>query len=106
MVFCQTGGGGSPGGGKKPNCFFEKSIFQRVSRIILGPPKHVLHLVLIDYDISTAINIALKLACLGKFMAIIEAIIKAKKKIDLEMGPSEKLVFLNQRKVGKQAATG
>ena len=30
---------------KKPNCFFEKSIFQRVSRIILGPSKHVLHLV-------------------------------------------------------------
>ena len=39
----------------------------------------VLYLVLIDYDISTAINIALKLACLGKLMAIIEAITKAKK---------------------------
>ena len=30
-------------------------------------------------DISTAINIALKLANLGQFMAILEAIIKAKK---------------------------
>ena len=62
------GAGGSARVVKKQNCFFEKSIFQRVSRIILGPPKHVLHLVLID--ISTAINIALKLACLGKFMAL------------------------------------
>ena len=70
----------SPGVVKKPNCFFEKkSIFHRVSRIIQGPSKHVFHLVLIDYDISRAINIALKLACLGKFMAIIEAIVKAKK---------------------------
>ena len=63
--------GGSGGGVKKPYCFFEKGIFQRVSLIILGPPKHVLHLVLIDYDISTAINIALKLACHGQFTAII-----------------------------------
>ena len=39
------------------------------------------YMVLIDYDIyiKININIALKLACLGKFMAIIEAIIKAKK---------------------------
>ena len=42
MVFCQTGGG-SPEVVKKPNCFFEKSTFQRVSRIILGPPKQVHH---------------------------------------------------------------
>ena len=33
MVFCQTRGGGVSEGG------------QRVSRIILGPPKHVLHMV-------------------------------------------------------------
>ena len=32
MVFCQTGGGGGVSeGDEKPNCFFEKSIFQRVS---------------------------------------------------------------------------
>ena len=37
--------GGSPGVVKKPYCFFENSIFQRVSGIILGPPKLVLHLV-------------------------------------------------------------
>ena len=83
MVFCQTGGGGSPGVVKKPNCFFEKSIFQRVSRIILGPPKHVLHLVWSAYFISTAVRTALKVArtpqILGGNKAIIEAILKAKK---------------------------
>ena len=81
MVFCQTRGGLSEGG-KKPNCFFEKSIFQRVSRIILRPPKHVLHLVLSAYFISTAVRTALKVArtpqILGGKKAIIEAIIKAK----------------------------
>ena len=76
------GGGGVSEGGKKPNCFFEKSIFQRVSRIILGPPKHVLHLVWSAYFISTAVRTALKVArtpqILGGKKAIIEAIIKAK----------------------------
>ena len=62
MVFCQTGGGGVSEGGKKPNCFFEQSIFQRLSRIILGPPKHVLHLVWSAYFISTAVRTALKVA--------------------------------------------
>ena len=47
---------------KKPNCFFFLSIFQRVSRIILGPPKHVLHLVWSAYFISTALKTALKVA--------------------------------------------
>ena len=62
-------GGGSARVIKKPHCFFEKkSIFQRVSRIILGPPTHVLHLILID--IFTAINIALKLAPFGKFVTL------------------------------------
>ena len=46
-------------------------------RIILGSPKHVLHLVWSDSDISIAVNIALKLARLRQFMAIIEVIIKA-----------------------------
>jgi len=60
--FAKPGGGGVSEGGKKPNCFFEKSIFQRVSRIILGPPKHVLHLVWSAYFISTAVRTALKVA--------------------------------------------
>ena len=75
-------GGGVSEGGKKPNCFFEKSIFQRVSRIILGPSKHVLHLVWSAYFISTAVRTALKVArtpqILGGKKAIIEAILKAK----------------------------
>ena len=54
--------GGVSEGDEKPNCFFEKSIFQRVSRIILGPPKHVLHLVWSAYFISTAVRTALKVA--------------------------------------------
>ena len=60
--FAKPGGGGSARVVKKPNCFFEKSIFQRVSRIILGPPKHVLHLVWSAYFISTAVRTALKVA--------------------------------------------
>ena len=56
------GGGGVSEGDEKPNCFFEKSIFQRVSRIILGPSKHVLHLVWSVYFISTAVRTALKVA--------------------------------------------
>ena len=42
-------------------------------------PKQVLHLVWNYSDISTAINIVLKLACLGHFMEIIETIKKAEK---------------------------
>ena len=40
----------------------------------------VLHLVLSDSDITTAIDIALRLARLGQFTAIIEAIVKAENK--------------------------
>ena len=52
LVHC----GGSARVVKKPNCFFEKSIFQRVFRIILGPPKHVSHLVWSANLISAAIR--------------------------------------------------
>ena len=65
---------------KKPYCFFEKVFYQKAFRTSLGPPKHVLHLVWSDSDITTAINITLKLARLGQFRAIIEAIIKAENK--------------------------
>ena len=47
------------------------SFFLKPFRTSLGPPKHVLHLVLSDSDISIAINIALKLAHLGQFTSII-----------------------------------
>ena len=60
--FAKPGGGGVSGGGENPYCFFENSIFQRVSRIILGPSKHVLHLVWSAYFISTAVRTALKVA--------------------------------------------
>ena len=56
--------------------------FQRACRIIVGPPKHDLHLVWSAYFISTAVRTALKVArtpqILGGKKAIIEAIIKAK----------------------------
>ena len=39
------GGGGVSDGSKMPNCYFGKVFFQLACRIILGPPKHVLHLV-------------------------------------------------------------
>ena len=82
LVFCQTRGGGLRGGGKNQTAFFKRSFFQGVSRIILGPPKHVLHLVWSAYFISTAVRTALKVArtpqILGGKKAIIEAIIKAK----------------------------
>ena len=44
LVFCKTGGGVSEGS-KMPNLYFGKVFFQLACRIILGPPKHVLHLV-------------------------------------------------------------
>ena len=39
------GGGGVSDGSKMPNFYFGKVFFQLACRIILGPPKHVLHLV-------------------------------------------------------------
>ena len=62
MVFCQTRGGGSPRVVKKPYCFFEKVFLQRACRIILGPPKHVLHLVWSCFGIYLGIKITLKVA--------------------------------------------
>ena len=37
--------GGVSDGSKMPNFYFGKVFFQLACRIILGPPKHVLHLV-------------------------------------------------------------
>ena len=44
--------------------FFKKCFFflQKPYRIILGPPKHVLHLVCIVFGLSTTIKTALKVA--------------------------------------------
>ena len=67
MVFYHTRGGeGSERVVKKPYCFFEeeeKSIFFQIAcRIILGPPKHVLHLVWSPFVKYTANKTALKVA--------------------------------------------
>ena len=43
--FAKPGGGGVSEGSKMPNLYFGKVFFQLACRIILGPPKHVLHLV-------------------------------------------------------------
>ena len=107
MVFCQTGGGGGGGGSarvvKKPYCFFEKVFFQRACRIILGPPKHVLHLVWSAFVKYTANRTALKVA-LYDFLdgppAPLNSQLMEKvnhynltKKINFSMGPSVKFVL-------------
>ena len=43
--FAKLGGGEVSDGSKMPNFYFGKVFFQLACRIILGPPKHVLHLV-------------------------------------------------------------
>ena len=56
------GGGGVRAGEKRTRRFFKKVFFQKPYRIILGPPKHVLHLVWSVLGIYTAIITALKVA--------------------------------------------
>ena len=80
MVFCQTGGWGSARVVKKPYCFFEKVFFQRACRIILGPPKHVLHLVWSAFVIYTAIRTALKVASKARILRKRRSISKNKTK--------------------------
>ena len=59
----QTRRGGGAGAGKKRHKRnFNKCFFQKPYRIILGPPKHVLHLVWSVLGIYTAIITALKVA--------------------------------------------
>ena len=59
------GGGGSERGKKGHKGFLKKCFFQKPYRIILGPPKQVLHLVWSVLCISTAIKTALKVAPTG-----------------------------------------
>ena len=64
-IFCVQGheGGGSEREKKGHKGFFKKCFFfQKPYRIILGPPKHVLHLVWSVLGIYTAIITALKVA--------------------------------------------
>ena len=61
--FCVHGHeGGSERGKKGHKGFLKKCFFQKPYRIILGPPKHVLHLVWSVLGIYTAIKTALKVA--------------------------------------------
>ena len=52
------------GNTRDTNSFPQKVIFLKPYRIILGPPRHILHLVWSDSGISTAIKIALEVALL------------------------------------------
>ena len=81
----------------------EKILFQKPYRIILGPPKHVLHLVWSVLGISTAIKTALKVALYDFFdgpPAPLNSQLMDKvnhynwtKQIDFSMGPSVKFVL-------------
>ena len=57
--------GGVRAGEKRTRRFLKKVFFQKPYRIILGPPKHVLHLVWSVLGIYTAIKTALKVAPTG-----------------------------------------
>ena len=61
----RRGGAGSERGKKGHEGFLKKCFFQKPYRIILGPPKHVLHLVWSVLGIYTAIKTALKVAPTG-----------------------------------------
>ena len=90
--FAKPGGGGSARVVKKPYCFFEKVFFQRACRIILVPPKHVLHLVWSPYVIYTAIRTALKVACKARILGKRRSISK-NKKIKFWNGTKRKICF-------------
>ena len=49
-------------GSKMPNLYFGKVFFQLACRIILGPPKHVLHLVWSCLNIYLALKTTLKVS--------------------------------------------
>ena len=54
--------GGVSKGTKKLNLYFGKVFFQLACRIILGPPKHVLHLVWSCLDTYLALKTTLKVS--------------------------------------------
>ncbi len=76
VVFCQTRGGGVFEGKQKTKPQVCKCVFlQWACRIILGPQKHVLHLVWSANVLSTAIGTTLKIArgsqIMGKRRAVL-----------------------------------
>ena len=64
--FAKLGGGGVSEGSKMPNLYFGKVFFQLACRIILGPPKHVLHLVWSCLNIYLALKTTLKVSVFEK----------------------------------------
>ena len=100
----RRGRGGSERGEKRHERNFNKCFFlQKTYRIILGPQKHVLHLVWSVLGISTAIKTALKVALYDFFdgpPAPLNSQLMDKvnhynwtKQIDFSMGPSVKFVL-------------
>ena len=61
-------GGGSPRVNKNQTSSLQMCFFQWACRIIVGPPKHVLHLVWSAYVFFTAIGTALKIALGSQIM--------------------------------------
>ena len=96
VVFCQTGGGGRVSeGSKMPNLYFGKVFFQLACRIILGPPKHLLHLVWSCLDVYQALKTTLKVLVNSYFMLANSGRIMTINKGNLfifEVGPSVKFV--------------
>ena len=82
-------------GSKKLNLYFGKVFFQLACRIILGPPKHVLHLVWSCLDTYLALKTTLKVSLYsylnpsnsGQIMTI-----NTGNLFVFEVGPSEKFV--------------
>ena len=94
---------GSERGKKRHERNFNMCFFLKPYRIILGPPKHVLHLVWSVLGISTAIKTALKVALYDFFkgpLAPLNGQVMEKanhynrtKHKDFSMGPSVKFVL-------------
>ena len=72
--------------------FLKVLFFQRACRVILVPPKHVLHLVWSPYVIYTAIRTALKVACKARILGKRRSISK-NKKIKFWNGTKRKICF-------------
>ena len=86
------------GSGKKLGkvwSFSKPVLFQRAFRVILGPPKHVLHLVWSAYIISTAIRTALKVARRSRILGKRRPVLKRPFSTKKNGGCSEKLNFLH-----------
>ena len=93
--FAKLGGGRVSDGSKMPNFYFGKVFFQLACRIILGPPKHVLHLVWSCLNIYLALKTTLKVSLLALLCWLFWPTMTKNNKWNLfvfEVGPSVKFV--------------